>query len=137
MLRFSQGLALHHPTQPLLWPCDGQAGSQCSFGSPPKDTEPPAQGPSRSRTRARIDFQMSSEKQADKSLTLFTKLPGIVSHGDAQGRAVQAAELLITCLHPNSLLGGRQHPDLHRDLAECREQGTGRKEGARGKDLSR
>lgn len=96
-----QGLALHHPVTNRLvlsTPLGPLPGA--------KDTEPPAQGPLCSRTRARIDFQMSRKSKQTKAFTLFTNLSGIVSHGQAQGRAVRVAELLIIpCIPIPSLVG--------------------------------
>lgn len=58
-----QGLALHHPVTNRLvlsTPLGPLPGA--------KDTEPPAQGPLCSRTRARIDFQMSRKSKQTKAL---------------------------------------------------------------------
>lgn len=109
------------PTQLLPWPHHITALSP-PLGPLPgaKDTEPPAQGPSCSGTRAHIDFQMSRKSKQTKALHYLQSSLELSVVGTHR-------EELCSCSLPACIpIPAGDNTQTCTEL----EQGTGRKEGA-------
>lgn len=134
------------PPSPCCVPVTDRLVLSAPLGPLPgaKDTEPPAQGPSCSRTRARIDFQMSRKSKQTKALHYLQsslELSVMGTHREELCRRQSCS--LPACIPIPSLVGGSTQtcselePKAWRG-AEHREQGGKREPHVpRGKDFSR
>lgn len=134
------------PPSPCCVPVTDRPVLSAPLGPLPgaKDTEPPAQGPSCSRTRARIDFQMSRKSKQTKALHYLQsslELSVMGTHREELCRRQSCS--LPACIPIPSLVGdstqtcSELEPKAWRG-AEHREQGGKREPHVpRGKDFSR